>query len=477
MESPQAIFKDRRFRLAIGLLIAILLFMIIRANLINGHITVTTDDPKAEISLIKINKNGERKSIKTTTGKLAASVPGGEYSISAQNSSNTIEQHISLKARELVERRLSVKGNSLALESFLPAGASDIADSSTKLLYIDGNQQLTRLDASGIPVTVDLTHSYAKVKWADIGFGVGETIDNHLLIIRDEVVTDLVLPASYTSSSNVSYTIDDKRLVYVSVDKTIYAGQDGLGFQKLLDAKTNSPSLIAGNGRLAIMTQKTVDENSQKPGGYNEGKKEITIFAAGKTVQKGIEASDLEWSPNGKFFAATEEFETSVYDSSLRKVASIPQPSPTNSVWSDNNTLLYGSGANLWRYRIGTQQSEIVTSTLDKGSVSAVYTSADRSYIYVVSAKENDASNYTTGRVYLTGSGRSAPSYSSTLGIFFPSHTDQCTFSYTNFIKPTVLITSSSNPDTCLDAAKEELKADQLPVGDFGIQFYASLPD
>jgi hypothetical protein len=86
-----------------------------------------------------------------------------------------------------------------------------------------------------------------------------------------------------------------------------------------------------------------------------------------------------------------------------------------------------------------------------------------------VSAKGSDSGNFTTGRVSLTGAATKV--YLGSLEIFFPSHTYQCRFNYANFNRPVLIITSWSSPETCMDAAKEELKADGLPVDSFVIEF------
>jgi hypothetical protein len=465
----QRTISTGRIKLVLALGIALIAIILIRSWLTQGRITITASGFNAQVSLERLS-NGKTQTVKTAQGSLQARVPAGEYLISAHNNSGGVEEKVIIKARQHVRRHLTVDDQSPAIESVLPNGIYDMVADHGNMFYLDSRtRQLNLLDSRGVPTVIDASQTYKSLKWADPGFGIGLTDNGVLRLVRDGVVTDLTLPAAQNGSA-LDYAVTSNRSVYLSIGKTVYASGSDLVFKKLAETEGDTPALYASNGVLAIKDHPKEDDKDNKPGGYQEAEPEVSIITIdGKKTSKELEAGELSWSPDGRHLAVAEEFAIAIFDTSLNEVAELAQSSSTNLTWRDNNTLLFGSGFSAWEYGLNSKQSKVLANTIGKETVLALYMNHDHSQAYVVSEPGGADDKLKTGRIGLTETSRNIPDYLSTLSVFFPSQTDQCNFSYSNFVRVVLIITVWQNPDTCADAAKEELKADGLPVSGFDI--------
>ncbi len=472
MEVVRKILGNKWLR--VGVLAGLILVFILslKTNLTNGQITVTTNDQGNSISLIRTEKDKRETVLKTGGSRLSASLPAGTYTVSVHNRVAEARQTVAIKARQESEYNIDLKEPSV-VEPVLPTGAYGIADSSSQLQYVDSaTGALKRLDQQGLPQSVDSAHSYKSVKWSGDAFGIGQASDGRLYTIKTGVVQELPLPRPYQKGITINYSVDTEKNVYVSIGHEIYLGKEGVNFKKIYTAGSDSPLFTAGKGRLAIQDSVKKPEGESRSGEDSGYESLLVIISGGKRLaSREIGASEISWSPDGTYLAVVGDTTNSIYDSSLKQVRTLHGGNFTNLAWLNDNVLLYGVGATLWAYRLDTRQSEVLANMPLFGNVAGVYPSTDGSYVYVSAQKSNDSSDYNLGRIGLTHAARSVPDYVATLGIFFPSHTDQCGFSYINFTRPLILITSWTNTDTCLDAAKEELKADKLPMDKLNIVF------
>jgi hypothetical protein len=145
--------------------------------------------------------------------------------------------------------------------------------------------------------------------------------------------------------------------------------------------------------------------------------------------------------------------------------------------WQNNNALLYGAGNQLYSFSL-KDSGVVQLSAVPVGSgVSGIYSNFDGSEVYVLATKNNDSNRSSLLRVGLTAKAQNVPDYYSTLGIFFPSSAGQCSFSYTNFLRPVLLITAWADENACIEGAKQELRADGLPLSGFQITFQKSIDE
>ncbi len=455
-------FNNKRVRLALLLVFVLLFVYILASYLTSGHITVNTNGPNNVISLIKIDKSGRQITLKYGRGtQLKAAVPGGNYEISVTNKSSAITKNIVVKARHGKTYQLNIPPP-VEPVSVLPVGALGLAANSQQLIYLDGaTSNVYRLAGSGVPEATGPVALDA-AQWSDTSLGVGQDVNGDLYAIRDGSVSPLPVPFNYGAGVHVSYSVSPSGLVYASSGGDIYAGQNGENFHKILTVASARPKLFAGSSKLAIIVS-----------AGDNGDQDSVILAdvTGKRLaSKTINASSIAWSPDGARLATISDWGAGVvYDASFNKVADLSN-SIGNIIWLNNSALLYNQAQDLWEHDVEHGTSQILSSAPLDEQISGIFLNADRSSAFLSAQSQNTPILL---RVGLTRQTRDVPPYYSGLGVFFPAQSSQCSFSYSNFLRPFIVITAWSNTDTCADAAKEELKADHLPVSDFTIVFGA----
>ncbi len=463
----QLVFSNRRVRLAMLLIVVILFIYMLVSHLTNGHITVNTDSPNNVISLIKIDENGQQTTLDSSQGvQLKVTVPGGKYEISVNNRSSGITKNIAIQARHSATYQLNIP-TPIEPVSVLSAGALGVAADKQQMFYLDSNTSTVyRLADSGTPEATGTT-ALDSAQWANTSFGIGQDSSNNLYVIRNGGVSPLPVPFGPSSGVSVSYSVSSSGLVYVSSGGSIYAGQYGESFHKVFSVDSDKLELFAGSNKLAIVAS---------VGDKGDNDNIILVDASGKRLtSKTTNAASASWSPDGKQLAVISDWASgTIYDTSLNKVADLGN-SLGSVVWLNSSALLYSRAQDLWKYDVRQGTGQILSSAPGGEQISGLFLSDDRSSVFLTAQSQNSA--HILLRVGLTQQTQNVPAYYSGLNILFPSYTGQCSFSYTNFLHPVLLITAWSNTDTCLDAAKEELKADNLPISGFDIQFQAPVDD
>jgi hypothetical protein len=213
--------------------------------------------------------------------------------------------------------------------------------------------------------------------------------------------------------------------------------------------------------------------DSEQPGESGGEEAILTILSSGqKVASKDIEGSELAWSQDGKYLAVVGDTSNDIYDARLNKLTSLHQGNSSNMVWLDASTLLYSSGGTVWSYSPTPEQSSVVTTVPQGGNVAGIYPSGNGTKIYITSTRSiNNSKELVLYGADLTAAVSSIPDYAITLGIFFPTTVNDCSFSYTNFLKPVLIVTAWSNQDVCRNQAINELMSDSLPADKFSVVF------
>jgi hypothetical protein len=470
----------RVLALSVLLVLCILLF-ITRLVLTVGTVVITTNNASAEISLLKTDRDGHEVTIKKSTGTLSAKVAAGSYTAAAHSNLSSAQQTVTVTAREKSQYSINFK-DPTPVQSVLPDGAASLIADDSKMLYINTSDNLLyQLDNQGVPRVLDSLHAFKSIKWADVSYGVGQDSENKLHEIINGVVSDLQVPFTYTDGLNISYAVSAAGQFYVSADQTVYSANRGEALHQIYTTKSEYPSLYASySGVLAIKDYEKGPTNNAEQSGESGGEEAVlTILSSGqKIASKDIESSELAWSQDGKYLAVVGDTSNDIYDTHLNKLTSLHQGNSTNMVWLDASTLLYSSGGTVWSYSPATEQSSVVATMPQGGSVAGVYPSGNGTKIYVTSTRSvNNSKEYVLYGADLTTTSSSIPDYAITLGIFFPTTANDCSFSYTNFVKPVLLVTAWSNQDACRNQAINELNSDSLPADKFSIIFIEPLDE
>lgn len=455
----QLLYKNRRLRLLAIIVFTLLIIYFLYSFLTNSYITVSTNNPSNVISLIKLGKNGSKKTLTYSQGKkLTATVPGGQYEITVNNKQSGITQDISLAAMQSKTYQLNIP-KPVEPVSVLPYAASSLVANNSQMYYLDNqSNNIYQLNANGVALPISPI-VFKSVQWANAAFGVGQDYSGKLYTLSNGSVSPMTTPF-LNGRGSTQYSVGTDGMVYVSSGGTIYASQNASGFHKLYSVSSNNVSLFAGSGKLAIVTP--------LKGKSYAGRVDIINAQGNKLASSNLYATSVIWSPGGSKLIISGST-TAIYNSSLNKIAALPTSSGVIA-WINNSKLIYGSKQSLWEYDADHNQSFLLASTPGGEVVSGIFLSADGSFAYF--SAENLATNSNILlRVGLTPQANNVPPYYSGLSVILPDVNDQCTFSYSDFVKPYIVITGWTDQNYCSSSAQALLREDGLPVGGFGITF------
>jgi len=433
----------------------------LRHYLNTGSLIVKTNDNSSSIEITGV---GTSQVVSQSKGELQTNLPIGKYTATVSSRSSTSKRMVEVKPHSSSTYTLDLQ-KSISPDYVLPFGASSLVAGKSIMFYVNiSNQLLYKVDGSGVPSIVDQTDAFDSIQWQNEHYGVGLSQDDKTLYtINDGVVSAISLPFS---SKRLYYDLSPSGLLVVSDGNAIYTKSAGGQFNKLSDPSSRVTSLSVGDGGVLVGLGSNSDGEDKQISKY------IMVDFSGKTkASASFLGNNYKWSPNGRMVAVTTDGNAVIYDANLKEVAQIANNGSSTIVWQDNNNLLYGLNGQLYNYSIKDAVSTQLSMVPVGSSISGVYPSLDGSSVYLLTTQNDNANSSSTMRVGITAITKNTPSYYQTLGIFFPSYTDQCSFSYTNFLRPVILITAWTDTNTCINSAKAELAADELPVDAFGIVF------
>lgn len=466
MNNLSPILKDKRIIFMIILIILTVIFLSFHKQLTSGNIIVKTNSTDNLVSVLTISKVDKQSTVASKLGGLNASLSPGNYEIEVSNSNSSIINNITVKSRENKTYNINLNPT-LQSQSVLSDGASNLAANSSFIQYIDYDKGgLYEINSGGLPTNLDPSLDFISAAWLNPTQGIAQTNDDHLYSITNGVITPLAVPFSY-SSNHVSYSISPNGNIYVSNGNTVYVSANGVNWSPYFASSSDEPAIVAGVNKVAILDP------------INEYDTNIRIVSlSGKLLyKKEINASGLVWSPNDSQFVTTGDGPDSseIFTSSLEKVSTLPgdltqEVWSSGVVWKNSTVLYYGRSQNLWEYDQQTGQGSIISTTPDRETITGTFFSQDGNYIYFTGANLTSSSSILL-RVGLTSVTQNIPSYYSGLSILFPTNTADCSFTYSNFLAPYIIITGWVDPATCQNEVQTQLSEDGLPPAGFSITF------
>lgn len=408
-----------------------------------GTIAITANNDGDTITL---HGSGQGKPFtKVGLGSLSATVGHGQYTATVKNGSKTSVQVINLKQGHKTLRYSIALSGLLPVEPVAYQNTHDVVAGGTGLVYLDaGDENLHKINNQNNLVTVSSTQQFQSVKWADDAFGVGQDDNGHLYTINDASVSKLGVPFSYGGKA-VGFDVSRDKKIYVSYGADIYAGDQNGNFKQVYTSDSSSPVLAAGANQVAIAGEvEGQDAGASQP--------LLAIVSPSSTVVKKSgqgEIRKLALSPSGQYLVSVNESYASVYDSSLRQIATVPASSSVDYVgWLDNNSFLYTSKDGLWSYDLASQKAELLANMpFVAGSITGLEVSGDRSYAYLTTGGSSVSNNYAILRVGLKG--QHVPDYISKLQGVLPLTLNDCSLSLVNFAQPATILVESF-PNTSL---------------------------
>lgn len=359
-----------------------------------GIIEITTNNKNDTITLQETT--GSKPFVKIGASSVSATVKHGQYIAKVRNGSRTTIQVINFNEGHKTFRYFVSLTSPLKTEPVAYENGQDIDATTDQLVYLNASSGMLRqINNENNLTDLNNTLLFQTVKWASPSFGVGQIGDGRLYTIAGNSVNSLKVPFSY-GGQHVNFDVLPDKKIYVSYGADVYSGSQSEGFKKIYTSSSSNPALVAGTSGLAVS-----DSKYGKNATHISKPLLTTINVNGKNPKKNVEAERMAWSPNGQYLAVGNQANPTIYNNNLRQVAVIP----TNFVvgqfeWLNNTTLLYTSSSELWTYDLTTQKIQLLVNMATSDSITGLYLSQDRSYVYLTTF-DSGSGSYEIKRVGL----------------------------------------------------------------------------
>ncbi len=434
MDNAQPNLKKIAF-LVVGGILVIFLFSWLWRYYHTGKIIITTGNTHNTIVLTKTSDGGSQSTKQRfkAHGKLSVTVGTGKYVASVTGNSIATTQAIDLKPRATLRYTINPI-NATGVEPVAYKNAQAITATANQLVYLDGyTGKLSKINSQNNLKEDVSAQQFQTVQWASSSFGLGRGTDGSLYTIINGSVSLLKVPFYY-GDKPVNFSVSPDKRIYVSNGADVYARSQKGSFKKIYTASSSSPALAAGVHEVAVSDSKYGDKPSDIP------KSLLAIISvSGKVTKKNVEAERLAWSPNGQYLATVNQARPTIYDATLHQVAVVPANSVVGQFeWLNNATLLYTSSSELWTYNLSQQKAQLLANTPLGDSITGLYISDDRSYVYVTTVASS-SQVYAIRRIGLKG--RKVPDYIYSLQNALPLSQNGYSLSLINFSgSPTILV-------------------------------------
>ncbi len=428
------------------------------SNLSNGTITVTAENKQDIITINGDNFNKQAKAY------LSVKVKSGDYNISVQGHVDTVNKSVHLKAHQ----HLKFTFKQSTVKSTMPVAginAANIAADNTQILFTNPSTPgLFKIDQSNNLTEVNNSSTLVNVKWANVGYGIGEDGRGNLYLINSGVISHLNVPSDYLPVSNSSYAINQQHQIYLSINNDIYVSSNGINFSKIYTTKTKPIQLVSFPNGLTIIT----------PPNNSKSKVLITNISKSGKVIKSTQAQlgTYSWSVNGKYLAIGGDGPGEIFDSSFKQIAILPS-NVNQSLWLNNETLLYSSNNTIWSYSLNSGDARILARLTPSDSIREFAVDTNKNNIYAAVDKSNGVS--VIEKISLSSS--NPPAISSQLDVFFPKIISGCYIDYINFSSTSLLVaTEPGSSSSCQSVTQTEIANDNLDSKEFQINYTNTLP-
>ena len=439
----------------IGVFIAGVAWIII-AYFAASTLTLTTNDLSNTL-LIHENKPTPRNIDISQNGKeVIARLEAGNYTVTAQNKVTSTAQVIDIGIGEHKTITLNLSAASSIIMSEMPVtslGAIYFTASENNITFVDSNNPnnpLYSVDQTNHTKLVDGKHTYTSIRWADASFGIGfvsyGTTNHGVVKIDNTNVSDVVLP--FSPDEAFSYAVSPNRTWYVSDGHTIYRANGDGSFTKIYTTDVKSSVTIASASNNAIILTQKVSAVAR------EGSL-IILHNDGTKYQIEGELYNSAWSPSGDKVVTTGDT-AEIFDDKLNPIRQLPQGNFISPVWLDDNTLVYGLGSNVWRYKLDTGRAEIIVS-LDPllGAFSVIKPDSEHNFLYASLYSSNSTNpTYSLKRISLGNKQAPDPTTAQHLGIILPLVDSTCSVNFMNFTSLTVLTKQTAPGQNCVATAR-----------------------
>lgn len=437
-------------------------------TLTTAHVSVQTNNPNYYVSVTAL-KNGVEDSSHEQQGqyRLSANVSPGTYKVAAFNHSSVVSKIITVRARQHLAITLNLIGASTPSPVY-GSNVTDLAASGSQLTFIDSDGLLTSIAGDGAVNKLSSGATVASAKWASATLGIARSRGDDFYVVNNGGVTKLNLPFMPPPNSIVNYDVLGDGEIYVTSGGDIYKGDPSGAFTRLYSSKGAILSMSASSSTIAIAESN--NPNSPDP----EGSVKLINVATGHATNTSVTASSLGWSRDGKYLLLADESGQEIFTATMKRLAVLPS-STTGYAWGNDDEFFYGQGGSLMMYSLNSGQSVKLADMPSQGTISGIYPDFGGDYVYVAASVATVASDTASnGQLFRVGlKGQQVNSSYGSLAILFPANIQSCSFNYTNFSQPLILIGYPS-PDaqqSCQDVAQSTLESNNIDATAFRYSF------
>ncbi len=448
----------------LGLLIIWALVSLIH-YLNTGSLSVSVSDSQDAVMVASVGNGGNKNSyFKQAKGHLTVRVPAGEYQISAQSHTWTVNKLVTVHARKGQSYRFS-PGPILTPEPVTGTSAQDISADGSSLYYINPDLlTLYKIDSQNNLIPISTGLSINSVKWADSTYGIAQTTNNNLFVVNNGGVSPLKTPATFSVTKKINYAVSSQRKIYISINNDVYVGDDSGNFQKISSASAPPSQLAATSNSVGIVTL---------PKSQNGKPLLAMVSSAGKFIKRvSVDGGFVVFSPDGQRLAMNPSQQAGeIFDTSNNRIVRLPGGSSLSQVWLNNKTLLYSTGNALWSYSTDSGDAQMISSVPSGQSINNLYLDTARRLVYF---SIQDSSGSEIDRVNLIKHTASSLIYQ--LGVFLPKTIGNCAINYVNFTSPTIFVAGPNAAQDCQGVVEAELVGDGLASSSLGINYINAVP-
>jgi hypothetical protein len=445
--------------------------------LATATLTVTTGSPAAQITVSSApSPTGETKVTRQGKGSLTTHVPSGAYVVSVQSATSATNQIVHLGWRSSKTISVNPAGRPAATEPVLYEGVVDLVADNNRLMYLTTAEEFNGveyIDTNNQATTIADNLRLVSVAWASTQYGVAQDSDGKLYVVHGGAIHPLqpsILKGK--TDAGTMYAVAPDRTIYVGIDSALYRGTEQSGFQQIYDKLTVNDRLVAANGQVLVLDPGQT--SSQRSGSAT------IVTTEGKVISKSLGAGVGGWTPwsqNGKYIVISVGQQPQLFDATLKRLGSIPQPalsgggsSTHTSVINDGawlgDTLFYYYGTQLWSYSVSGQTTRIIATVSDSQLIQSVAVNADGSYVYLTTANVSSSDPSAVLRVGLHGQpvADKLLRLQNVLPITLPGYT----IGLRNFAgSPTIMITAfpGTDPNSTIPAAEAIIQGVIDPTG------------
>ncbi len=429
-----------------------------------GRLVITTNDPSDNITIVLSGNIASSSKSPSMSGKgsFSSRLKSGGYLINVAGSSNGKAQYVTVRAHETTRVNITLPGT-VGVEPVVFDNAQDVIADKSRLVYLDNSDHsLGQINNQNQHSEIDLSsYGFKSIEWSDTTHGVGQNTSGKLFVLNNGSIYPLSSPASNKDDSSVIYAVAPNRNIYIGIGSFVYAGSETGKFKEIYSGLTPGSSLIPGLNIVGII-------NSGYGSGPNSSTSNLTVIDS-SGHKSNIKFNSFvnawsAWSTNDKYVAILGSTSGEILDSSLHKIATIPEATLANAVWLNDGTLFYSVADQLWSYNLESQSSQLIANMPLGDPIQQLSISSDKSYVYITTF--DTANGVAIRRVGLQG--QKVPDYIYQLQDILPESTPGAGYSlglYNFSGGPTIqVIRSAGGPTSPQLAAEQELQSDGFDI-------------